>query len=90
MKGIMNNLEVNKLKAELNALPKSSKQEILEIIDLLTPVAVESIIKVLFNLYIEDPSLTERFKKHAVIGAVKGMLNSPEFDEIIKFLKEEL
>ena len=45
MKGIMNNLEVNKLKAELNALPKSSKQEILEIIDLLTPVAVESILK---------------------------------------------
>ena len=89
MKGIMNNLEVNKLKAELNALPRSSKQEILEIVNLLTPGAVDSIINVLFNLYIEDPSLTERFGKHAVIGAVKGMLNSQEFSEIIKFLKEE-
>lgn len=89
MKGIMNNLEVNKLKAELNTLPKSSKQEILEIIDLLTPGVVESIIKVLFNLYIEEPTLTERFKKNAVIGALKGMLNSHEFNEIVKFLKEE-
>ena len=89
MKGIINNLEVNKLKAELNALPRSSKEEILEIINLLTPGTVESIIKVLFNLYIEDPSLTERFKKHAVIGAVKSMLSSQEFDEIVKFLKDE-
>ena len=89
MKGIMNNLEVNKLKAELNTLPKSSKQEILEIIDLLTPGVIENIINVLFNLYIEDPSLSERFKKHAVIGAVKSMLSSPEFDEVIKFLKDK-
>ena len=82
-------IEVIKLKEELDKLPKSSKSEILEIIELLTPGAVESIIKVLFNLYIEDPTLTEKFKKHAVIGAMNGMLNSPEFDEIIKFLKEE-
>ena len=82
-------IEVIKLKEELDKLPKSSKSEILEIIELLTPGAVESIIKVLFNLYIDEPTLTEKFKKHAVIGAVKAMLSSPEFDEIIKFLKEE-
>jgi hypothetical protein len=88
MKGIMNNLEVNKLKAELNKLSPSDKNEIFEILGLATPGVIENIINVLFNLYVEEPTLTERFKKHAVIGAVKSMLSSPEFDEIIKFLKE--
>ena len=89
MKGIINNLEVNKLKMELDKLRPSDKNEIFEILGLVTPGVLENIIKVLFNLYIDEPTLTEKFKKHAVIGAVKGMLNSPEFDEIIKFLKEE-
>ena len=81
-------LEILKLKEELNKLSPSDKYDIFKILGLATPVVIENIINVLFNLYIEDPSLTERFKKHAVIGAVKGMLNSPEFDEVIKFLKE--
>ena len=89
MKGIINNLEVNKLKMELDKLSPSDRNEIFEILGLATPGVVENIIEVLFNLYVENPTLTEKFKKHAVKGAVKGMLNSPEFDEIIKFLKEE-
>ena len=82
-------IEVIKLKEELGKLTPSDRNEIFEILGLATPGVVENIIKILFNLYIEDPSLTEKFKKHAVIGAVKAMLSSPEFDEIIKFLKEE-
>ena len=82
-------IEVIKLKGELDKLSPSDRNKIFEILGLATPGVVENIIKVLFNLYIDEPTLTEKFKKHAVIGAVKGMLNSPEFDEIIKFLKEE-
>ena len=89
MKGIINNLEVNKLKMELDKLSPSDRNEIFEILGLATPGVVENIINVLFNLYVDEPTLTERFKKHAVIGAVKGMLNSQEFDEIVKFLKDE-
>ena len=89
MKGIINNLEVNKLKMELDKLSPSDRNEIFEILGLATPGVVENIIEVLFNLYVENPTLTEKFKKHAVIGAVKSMLSSPEFDEIVKFLKEE-
>ena len=81
--------EVLKLKEELNKLSTSDKNEIFEILGLATQGVVENVINILFNLYIENPSLTEKFKKHAVIGAVKSMLSSPEFDEIIKFLKEE-
>ena len=81
--------EVNKLNEELNKIPKSHKDEIFAILELATPFVVESIINILFNLYVDNPSLTERFKKHAVIGAVKSMLSSQEFDEIVKFLKEE-
>jgi hypothetical protein len=81
--------EILKLKEELNKLSPSDKNEIFEIFGLATPGVIENIINVLFNLYVEEPTLTERFKKHAVIGAVKSMLSSPEFDEIIKFLKEE-
>ena len=84
----MNNLEVIKIKEELNKLSPSDKKEIFEILGLATPGVVENIINILFNMYIENPSLSERFKKHAVIGAVKSMLSSPEFDEVIKFLKE--
>lgn len=89
MKGIINNLEVNKLKMELDKLSPSDRNEIFEILGLATPGVVENIIEVLFNLYVENPTLTEKFKKHAVIGAVKSMLSSTEFDEIVKFLKEE-
>ena len=81
-------IEVLKLKEELDKLTPLDKNDIFEILGLATTGVVENIINVLFNLYIENPSLTEKFKKHAVIGAVKGMLNSPEFDEVIKFLKE--
>ena len=81
--------EVLKLKEELVKLTPSDRNEIFEILGLATPGVIENIINVLFNLYVDEPTLTEKFKKHAVIGAVKGMLNSPEFDEIIKFLKEE-
>lgn len=81
--------EILKLKEELNKLSPSDKNEIFEILGLATPGVIENIINVLFNLYVEEPTLTERFKKHAVIGAVKSMLSSQEFDEIIKFLKEE-
>ena len=84
--------EILKLKEELNKLTPSDKKEIFEILGLVlglaTPGVVENIINILFNMYIENPSLSEIFKKHAVIGAVKGMLNSQEFDEVIKFLKE--
>lgn len=82
-------IEVMKLKEELDKLSHSNKNEIFEILELATPGVVENIINVLFNLYVEEPSLTEKFKKRAVIGAVKEMMNSNEFDEIIKFLKEE-
>ena len=81
--------EILKLKEELNKLSPSDKNEIFEILGLATPGVVENVINILFNLYIENPSLTEKFKKHAVIGAVKSMLSSPEFDEVIKFLREE-
>ena len=80
--------EILKLKEELNKLSQSDKYDIFKILGLATPGVVENIINILFNMYIENPSLSEIFKKHAVIGAVKGMLNSPEFDEVIKFLKE--
>ena len=81
-------IEVLKLKEELDKLTPSDKNEIFEILGLATPGVIENVINILFNLYVDNPSLTERFKKHAVIGALNGMLNSPEFDEIVKFLKE--
>ena len=80
--------EVFKLKEELNKLSPSDRNEIFEILGLATPGVIENIINILFNMYIENPSLTEKFKKHAVIGAVKSILSSQELDEVIKFLKE--
>ncbi len=82
-------VEITKLKEELDKLSPSNRNEIFEILGLVTPGVIENVINILFNLYIQDPTLTEKFKKHAVIGAMKGMFNSPEFDEIVKFLKEE-
>ena len=81
--------EVLKLKEELDKLTPSDRNEIFEILGLATPGVIENVINILFNLYVDNPSLTERFKKHAVIGALKAMLNSQEFDEIIKFLKDK-
>ena len=84
--------EILKLKEELNKLSQSDKNDIFNILGLIlglaTPGVIENVINILFNLYVDNPSLTERFKKHAVIGALNGMLNSTEFDEVIKFLKE--
>ena len=81
-------LEILKLKEELNKLSPSDKYDIFKILGLATPGVIENVINILFNLYVDNPSLTEKFKKHAVIGALNGMLNSTEFDEIVKFLKE--
>ena len=81
-------LEILKLKEELNKLTPSDKYDIFKILGLATPGVIENVINILFNLYVDNPSLTEKFKKHAVIGALNGMLNSTEFNEVVKFLKE--
>ena len=80
--------EILKLKEELNKLSPSDKYDIFKILGLATPGVIENVINILFNLYVDNPSLTEKFKKNAVIGALNGMLNSTEFDEVIKFLKD--
>lgn len=83
----MKNLEVMKIKEELNKVP--NREEVLNLLGNITPGVIESLINIGFNLYFNNPTLEDRFMRSAIVGATKAVLESPEYTEVIEFLKEE-
>ena len=83
----MNNLEVIKIKEELNKV--TNREEVLKLLGDITPGVMESLINIGFNLYFNNPTLEDRFMRSAIVGATKAVLESQEYAEVIEFLKEE-